>query len=118
MQRFIKKLQHALSGDFDKESISKNGVAYATLIDSECGVLKCCIEHMDGTVIVPHPGITMEQIASYNGDKHEIALKFQKTTSREGLILQAVGLLGGRRHDWAVYVRGGIEQQLKKVCKV
>lgn len=78
-----------------------------------------CVGFMDGTVLgIARPGSSAEQNAAYNGHKRKHALKFQTITSPDGLILHAHGPMEGRRHDWALYVSSGIEQQLEDVCTV
>jgi hypothetical protein len=54
----------------------------------------------------------MQRVA-YNGHKRKHALKFQAVVAPDGLILHAYGPMEGRRHDWTLYIRSGIDAQLR-----
>ena len=74
---------------------------------------------IDGTVIaVARRGGAEAQNVAYNGHKRKQALKYQAVTTPDGLILHAHGPLEGRRHDWTLYVRSGLEENLEEVMMV
>ena len=46
------------------------------------------------------------------------AIKFKSLLTPEGLIAHAAGPLGGRRHDWTLYIRSSVDEQLKEVLLI
>lgn len=74
---------------------------------------------MDGTVIgIACAGCSAEQHAAHNGHKRKNTPLFQTITAPNGLLLHADRPVECRRHNWALYVRSGIEQQLNDVCTI
>eukprot|EP00171_Calliarthron_tuberculosum_P005259 IDg5259t1 len=70
-----------------------------------------CVGFIDGTVIgIARPSGAMEQRVAYNGHKRKHALKYQATTAPDGLIIHGYGPVEGRRHDWTLCTRSGLEQ--------
>ncbi|CDF38936.1 unnamed protein product [Chondrus crispus] len=75
--------------------------------------LQNCIGIIDGTVIgIARPKGHKRQRVVYNGHKRKHALKYQAVTTPDGLILHAAGPIEGRRHDWTLYVRSGLDEVL------
>jgi hypothetical protein len=99
---------------------------YCTIVSTSIKVCGCCaregwnsrasscVGFIDGTVIgISRPGNSFQQRAAYNGHKRKHALKFQALMSPDGLILHAAGPLEGRRHDWTLYMRSGLDEELE-----
>lgn len=117
--RFHNLRKHLMCDSLNSQFIARKADIYSKAVHKKCVVLRRCIGFMDGTVIgISRPSRNDEQNASYNGHKRKHGLKFQTITSPDGLILHAAGPIEGRRHDWALYVRSGIETQLDNVCSV
>ena len=55
---------------------------------------------------------------AYNGHKRKHSLKFQVVNSLDGLIFHAYGPTEGRRHDWTLYVRSGVDVQLPNILDI
>ena len=53
----------------------------------------------------------------YNGHKRSHALKFQTVTTPDGLFFHA-GPIEGRRHDWTLYIRSGVDDALPHVIEI
>eukprot|EP00171_Calliarthron_tuberculosum_P002315 IDg2315t1 len=53
-----------------------------------------------------------EQNVMYNDHKRKHALKYQVVTAPDRLILHAAGPLEGRKHDWTLYLRSGLDEEL------
>lgn len=66
---------------------------------------------------VARPGDNGMQNFVYNGHKRKHALKFQATVSPDGMFLPGFRLLEGRRHDWDLYSRSGLDEQLAFVLQ-
>ena len=119
LRRFLRVREHLLIGELDGTFVAQRAQKYATTINEKCPALDRCVAFMDGTVIgIARPGKNDEQNAAYNGHKRKHALKYQTLTTPDGLILHAHGPIAGCRHDWALYVRSNIEQQLREVLSV
>lgn len=117
LRHFVRTRKHLAFGTLHAGFISRRAEQYSAAIESKCNVLGRCLGFIDGTVLgIARPGNSSEQNAAYNGHKRKHALKYQTITSPDGLILHAYGPMEGRRHDWALYLRSGIEDQLDDVC--
>ena len=61
---------------------------------------------------ISRPGDSGFQRVAYSGHKRKYALKNQAVAAPDGLILHVSGPIQGRRHDWTIYARSGLEAQL------
>lgn len=92
---------------------------YAEAVQEKAATSSDCIGFIDGTVIgIARPKGSMQQRVVYNGHKRKHTLKYQAITSPNGLIVHAHGQIEGRRHDWTMYVRSGLEQIRPEVSDV
>lgn len=87
---------------------------YVDKIRNKLNGLTNCVGFIDGTVIgIARPsGSHMLQFVAYNGHKRKHFPKFQTVTRPDGMILHAYGPLEGRRHDWTLWCRSGLEEIL------
>lgn len=110
---------HVLIGPLHAGFMARRAEKCADYINGKFLSFHHCIGFMDGTVIgIARPGNSTEQNVAYNRHKRKYAIKVQIITSPDGLILHAHGSIEGRRHDWALYVRRDIEEQLEVVFTV
>ena len=92
---------------------------YASSIYEKYHALKNCVGFIDGTVIgIARPKGYELQRAAYNGHKRKHALKFQALNSPDGLVLHVYGPIEGRRHDWTMYTRSGLDDHLSEILEV
>lgn len=78
-----------------------------------------CICFIDGTELgITRQSRVSEKNGAFNGHKSKHALKYQTTTSPDGLIGSALGPMEGRKDYWPHYVCRNIEKQLENVCFV
>lgn len=83
------------------------------------GSLDNCVGFIDGTAIgIARPDDGGLQRVVYNGTKRKHALKFQAVTTATVIVLHVHGPVEGRRHDWTLYYRYGLEEQLEQVLTV
>ena len=89
---------------------------YADAIKDETDKLYNCVGFIDGTVTGIARATGYEtQMVLYNGHKRKHSLKCQVVNSPDGLILHAYGPTEVRRHDWTLYVRSGLDEQLPDI---
>ena len=60
----------------------------------------------------------MLQNLAYNGHKRKHSVKFQAFCAPEVLIVHGLGPLEGRRHDWTLYLRSELDEQLSPILVV
>lgn len=112
VENLMDKRAHLLTGPVSTEFIQVHASRYSESIHMKCASLRDCVGFIDGTVLsIARPGESAVQNAAYNGHKRRHALKYQTITLPDGLILHASGPLEGCRHDWALYVNSGIDEQ-------
>ena len=92
---------------------------YASSIYEKFHALNNCVGFIDGTVIgIARPkGYEFQRVA-YNGHKWKHALMFQALNSPDGLVLHVYGPIEGRRHDWTMYTRSGLDDHLSEILEV
>lgn len=74
--------------------------------------------HIDSTVLrVARPDDNDAEEVVYNGQKRVHGLKFQDVCAPDGLFIHCYGLLEGRRHDWILYKRFGLDADLNDVLQ-
>ena len=89
---------------------------YASCIFDKCGGLQNCIGFIDGTnLYIARPSLYLCQLVFYNGHKRRHAVKFQAITAADGSVLHAGGPIEGRRHDWTLYIRSGVDELLSQI---
>ena len=123
---FWEALEHMLEarldlmrGPISPQFMNQNAERYAKGVHDKCQALTNCVGFIDGTVlgIARQKGYTMQRIA-YKGHKRNHALKFQAVNSPDGLIMNGRDPIEGRRHDWTLYTRSGLETHLPEVLDV
>jgi nuclease HARBI1 len=115
LEEFIDKRSECILS-LSSAQVSMRASRYADAVRKKGGAnaLSNCVGFIDGTVIgISRPGDNFEQRAAYNGHKRKHALKFQALVAPDGLILHAAGPLEGRRHDWTLYLRSGLDAELE-----
>lgn len=91
----------------------------ATCVAEKVSALENCIGFIDGTVIeIARPDDAALQNICYNGHKRKHALKFQAVTTVDGMFYHMFGPVEGRRHDWTLYARSELDEQLEDVMVV
>ena len=108
-----------ITGPIQSSFICNWAPVYADAIKEKCRALPNCVGFIDGTVIaIARPrGYDVQNVA-YNGHKRKHALKYQAVTAPHGLLLHAAGPMEGRRHDWTLYCRSGLDEELGEVMVV
>lgn len=104
---------HLITGPINQEFMIEKAPIYAQSVYEKCQALTNCVGFIDGTVIgISRPkGNAMQKVA-YNGHKRKHALKFQAVNTPDGLIMHVYGPIEGRRHDWTMYTRSGLDEHL------
>lgn len=116
LERFIDNRGHLLTGEISQSFLAEKSATYAAAVYEKAKAMSNCVGFIDGTVLaIARPKGNRLQNVVYNGHKRRHALKYQAMVTPDGLILHAYGPMEGRRHDWTLYVRSGIEEQLS-VC--
>lgn len=68
---------------------------------------------IEGTVLgIARPKAKMPQSVVYNGQNRRNSLKYQAVNAPDGLIMHVAGTIKGRIHDWTLYVRSGLDENL------
>ena len=81
--------------------------------------MQSCVGFIDGTFIgTARPEDNEMQRAAYNGHRRKHAIKFEALLTPDGLIAHAAGPLEGRRHDWTLYVRSDVDEQLEEMLLI
>ena len=92
---------------------------YAIAITECGGTLESCLGFRGGTVIcIARPRDNEMQRAAYDAHKRKQVIKFQALPTPDCLIAHAVGPLEGRLHEWTLYVRSGVDEQLEEILLV
>ena len=119
LERFIETRGDLMTGEICSEFVAERAQLYSEAVHQKSNAMSNCIGFIDGTVIgISRPGGYRMQNVVYNGHKRKHALKYQAVVTPDGLILHAFGPLEGRRHDWTLYIRSGIEEQLPSALLV
>lgn len=73
----------------------------------------------DGTVIeIDRPSGQNNHWVTYDAHKKKNASNFQAVNYLDGMILHAYGPMEGQRHDWKLYVRRGLDEELLALLNV
>ena len=119
IEGFLEVRQNLVLSDVDSTFFSERAELYACAIKNKCEALDNCTGFIDGTVIAVARSSRGEvQKVAYNGHKRKHALKYQAITSPDGLVLHAAGPIEGRKHDWTLYCRSGVDESLPGVMYV
>lgn len=110
---FVDRNEHLITGPIGQRYTADRAVELACCMEEKLGVLDNCVGYIDGTVIeIARPSGDGLQNVVYNGHKRKHALKFQAITLADGMFYHVYGPVEGRRHDWTLYCRSEIEDQL------
>ena len=94
----------------------QNEQRYANAITALGGTLQSCVGFTEDKVIgIAPPGDNRMQLAANNGHRRKHAISFQSLLTPDGLIAHAADPLEGRRHDWTLYIRSSLDEQLANV---
>ena len=108
-----------ITGNISSQYLQSQAARFAEAIRDKSEGLENCIGFIDGTVIgIARPSGFDSQLVAYNGHKRKHALKFQAVNSPDGMIPHTYGPMEGRRHDWTLYVRSGLDEQLPVLLNV
>jgi len=119
VEYFLEARQHLLTGDITPSYMETKVSVFAAAVSERSGALDNCVGFIDGTVIgIARPGDSGIQNVVYNGHKRKHALKFQAVTTPDGMFAHVYGPLEGRRHDWTLYMRSDIDEQLNNALLV
>ena len=118
MESFLEARRQLILSDIDYTFFFERAALYACAI-KKCEALDNCTGFIDGTVIsIARPSRGEVQNAAYNGHKCKHSLKLQAITSPDGLVLHAAGPIEGKRHDWTIYCRSGVDESLPGVTLI
>ena len=74
---------------------------------------------VDGIVLaIARSKRSVVENVAYKGHKRQHALKFQALKTPDRLVLHFSGRIEGRRHDWTLYCRSGLEEGLPELLVV
>eukprot|EP00171_Calliarthron_tuberculosum_P009482 IDg9482t1 len=119
IEHLMEARSHLVTGEISVEYIHHQAARFAPSIKDKSSGLENCIGFIDGTVIgIARPSGYSSQLVAYNGHKRKHALKYQAVNSPDGMILHAYGPMEGRRHDWTLYVRSGLDEQLPSLLNI
>ena len=119
MECFLEARQHLVLSDINSTFFSERADLYACAIKNKCEALDNCTGLIDGIFIaIARPSRGEVQNVAYNGYKRKHALKYQAITSPDGLVLHAAGPIEGRRRDWTLYCRSGVDESISGVMNV
>ena len=103
----------------DGDFIAARAETYALSVQSKSRALSNCVGFIDGTVIgISRRKGSNRQRVMYNGHKRKHALKYLAVNTPDGLILHTCGRIEGRRHDWMLHVRSGLDEVLPNVLEI
>lgn len=119
LDSFIDEWQHLLTSPICHTYTSIRAPLLAEKVEEKVGALNNCIGFIDGTVLeIARPDDDALQNVCYNGHKRKHALKFQAVTTADGLFYHVYGPVEGRRHDWTLYMRSGLDEQMEDVLYI
>lgn len=115
----VKERMHLITSSIDKDFMAQNAQKYSDAIFEKSAGLTRMVGFIDGTVLgIARPKGNLSLRVVYNGHKRKHALKFQAVNSPDGLIQHVAGPIEGRRHDWTLYIRSGLEENLPEVLEI
>ena len=89
---------------------------YTDAIKDNTDGLHRCVGFIDSTVIgIARPTGYKTQIVAYDGHKRKHSLKFQVLNSPDGPLVHSYVPKEGIRHDWTLYVRSSLDEQLPNI---
>ena len=109
----IETHEHLIISLFNAAYLQAKLPYFAGCVFQKRNALSNCVAFIDGTVIgVSRPGKSGYQHVLYNRHKRKHALKYQAVLMPDGMLLHVYGPLEGRKHDWTLYARSGLEEKL------
>eukprot|EP00171_Calliarthron_tuberculosum_P002573 IDg2573t1 len=119
MEVFLESRLNLITSSIDHTFMSTRAPQYAESVYQKTNALQNCVGFIDGTVIgIARPkGFEVQRVA-YNGHKRKHALKYQAISTPDGLILHVHGPTEGRRHDWTLYTRSGLDESLPALLDI
>lgn len=94
--------------------INKNAKRFGNAIKEKIDGLGNYIGFIDGTGIsMALPTNNATQNVVYNGHKRKHALNVQALTTPDGMFLHCAGTIEEKKHEWKLYVRSGLDEQLE-----
>lgn len=119
VESILERYGHLVSGALQEPYILNNASRYALAVQGRTGALNNCIGFIDGTNLkIARPKGNGLQNVVYNGHKRTHTLKYQAVTTPDGMFLHVFGPMEGRRHDWTLYSRSGIDGCLEQTMCV
>lgn len=86
----------------------------ASFVAKKVGALDNCVGFIDGIVIeIALPNESALKNVCYNGHKRRHALKFQAMKGADGIFHHVFCPFEGRRHDWTLYSRSGLDKNFE-----
>ena len=108
-----------ITREMDSSFLQMRVEMYADAIKEKTDGLHNCVEFIDGTVIgISRPTRYETQIVAYKGHKRKHSVKFGVVNSPDGLIPHPYGPTEGRMHDWTIYVRSSVDEQLPNILDI
>ena len=113
LEVFLETHEHLIISPLNASYLQVKLPYFADCVFQKSNALSNCVAFIDGTVIgVSRPGKSGYQHVLYNGHKRKHALKYQAVLTTDGMLLHVYGPLDGRKHDWTLCTRSGLEEQL------
>ena len=119
MRHLLDAREHLIKGPISQTFIGIKAAGHASVVYEKSHALDNCVGFLDGTVIgIARPkGYEMQRVA-YKGHKRKHALKFQAFNSPDGLVLHVYSPIEGRRHDWTIYTRSGLNEHQPEIFNI
>ena len=112
LETFLETHEHLIVSPLDESYLQAKLTYFADFIFQK-NVLSNCVAFIDGTVIgVSRTGHSGYHHVLYNGHARKHALTYQAVLTPDGILLHVYGPLEERKHDWTLYTRSGLEEQL------
>ena len=120
LERFIERRGDLLNGNISPEFLAGNAISYAEAVQRNSNAITNCVGFIDGKVIeIARPGEYRMQNVVYNGHKQEKAcIEISSNRHCRWAILHEFGPLEGRHHDWTLYARRHMKEQLPSVLMI
>ena len=116
LSQFVSVRVDLVMGNLHKPFWQTRFEEYAEAVVIKSQALENVVAFIDGTnlAIARPSGLDIDQRVAYSGHKRKHAIKFQALTTPCGLAMHLSGPLEGRRHDWTMYMRSGLDSTLQE----
>lgn len=110
VENFVQAIIGLITRETSSSFLRTRVEMYADAVKEKTYGLHNCTLFINGAAVdLVGPTGCKTEIVACTGHKKKHALKFQFVNSSDGLIVHANGPTEGRRHDWTLSVRSGLE---------